>query len=113
MAPTSLCENRVLAAELVAWHVGGFLLTFLVNPHVAGSDSNDSIVLVVEDLAGGKPRKQHDPKCFGLLSQPSHEISKGNCVVSLVMDGLRDDRIGDADFGISTGKSVKLIQGYR
>ena len=70
IAANALGENRIFSKQFVAGLVTGLLLAVLANAHVAGGNTGNATLLVVQHFRSRKSGKYVDAKGFGLLAKP-------------------------------------------
>ena len=91
----ALTEDRHAGVQVGAGFVVGLLLAFGVDALVAGTHSDDHVVLV-EDLHAGEAPEQIDPVLLHQVGHPLIEPRHGDHVVAVVVEGRRSDGSLDA-----------------
>ena len=92
-AARALGEQGVLRAQLHAAGEAVLGLAVLADPHVAGGDTDDRAVLVVEHLGGREARIDFDPERFGLGGEPAADIAERDDEVAVVVHQRRHQEI--------------------
>ncbi len=64
-------------------------LATMIDTHVAGSNTLDGSIVVVQDFGSGKSWEYLDAQRLGLLAQPAHDIGERDHVIVVVLEAVR------------------------
>ena len=82
-AARALGEQSIFAAQFHAAREAGLVLAVLADPHVAGGDADDGIVLE-QEFGRGKARIDLDAERFGLLRQIAADIAERDDEIAVI-----------------------------
>ena len=86
-------------------------MTILAHAEISGGHADHGAIVVIEDLARSKARKNVHPEVFGLLPKPAAQIAQANRMVALVVGGLRYEKARDLHLVVAIGEVVNLVVG--
>ena len=86
-------------------------MTIPAHAEVSGGHADHGAIVVIEDLARSKARKNIHPEVFGLLPKPAAQIAQANRMVALVVGGLRYEKARDLHLVVAIGEVVNLVVG--
>jgi hypothetical protein len=88
MASATFGKNGVLGMKLDTRLETRLVLTILGDTHGTCSHAFDRVVLVIQNLGGGKAREDVGTHAFGLFTQPTHQLTQADDVIALVAHRL-------------------------
>ena len=91
-AARALGEQRVFAAQLHAAREAGLGLSVLADPHVAGGDAGDALI-VEQHFGGGKTRVDLDPERLGLARQIAADVAERNDEIAVIAHQRRHEHV--------------------
>ena len=113
VTPDTLCENGVLAEQLIAGLVAAFSFAILADSHIARRDPGDPPVGVIQDLGRREAREQVDTGILCLLTQPLAEPAEADDEIPLVVHRARNERPGDTHTALRARQVVDVVAIYR
>ena len=97
VASAAFGEQRVAGVQLHAGRIAVLFLAIRAYPHIAGGNTLDPAIVVVQHLGSGKPRVDLNAQVLGLLRQPAADVAHGNDEVAFVVGGLGNQEIRQLD----------------
>ena len=94
VAATTFREQRVPGVQLHARHVAVLVFAIGAYTHIAGCNTFDPTVVMIENFSCGKSRVNLHPQPLCLLRQPAADVTHGDNVVAFVMRGLGNQEVG-------------------
>ena len=91
------------------WHVRIFLLAFSTDPHVARSNTFYGAIIVEKHFCCRETWIHFNAHIFGLLGQPSANVTHGNDIVAIIVDWRRQKQIRDLKGRFTRGVVVENV----
>ena len=82
---TSLRKNCIAGVKFEARFIGRFLLTTGIDSHIAGGDSLNAAIVIIENFSCCKTGEYFGTQLHCLFCQPAAQIAQGNDVVTVVV----------------------------
>ena len=112
MTAATFSEDGIFGMKFETWLKGWLLFPVCIKPHVAGCNSFNAAILMVEDLGSSKSRKYFGTEFCCLFGKPATEVTKGDYVITPVMHSSRYQQTGKTEGGIRSGQVIDSIAGY-
>jgi len=96
-AAHAFADQRIFAEQFHAASEIRAGLAVLLDAHVAGGDTDDGALVVVENFGGGKARIDLDAQGFRVARQPATDIAERDDVVAVIAHQRRHGEVRQAD----------------
>jgi len=108
---TALGKNCIAGVKFETRFIGRFLLATGINPHIAGGDTLDAVVILIKNFGRRKTGKNFGTQLNCLFSQPTTQIAQGDDVVAVVVHRPWQQQSRKAKRCPGSGEKIDIVTG--